>query len=297
MAKQRLKRTVSTVQDIVKSYLEDTATTIQSLNLGSLSLSGTVDMNNNDIQDISNLNIDDSGGQLDGGFSGYRNDQQTDIDIVNLTPLGTQSSILFRDAENITDKVIINNGGDIDILNSDLDLNDNPITNADRVGVSEIAFDNIEEPSTDRAIGLNDSEGILFKDATNTVYPLWNSQSVTAGDNISISGGVGAGATPITVSVSGGSGSGLDADTVDGKEAADLGLDIQDNGSLGLAGATGINFTNRLSVTDDGDGTVTVDGSHNHDSRYYRSENGNELYIQGSSPNNASDGDIWINNS
>ncbi len=139
MAKKALGRTVSSIQNVVKSYLEDAATTIQSLNLGSLSLSGDVQMNSNDIQDVNRLNIDDSGGILNGAFGGYRNDQQTDTDIVNLTPAGTQSSIRFRDFENLQDKLEINNGGDVDVLNSDLDLNGNNLLNASNVGSSDFS--------------------------------------------------------------------------------------------------------------------------------------------------------------
>jgi hypothetical protein len=136
MAKKTIGRTITQLQNTIKSFLEDTATTIQSLNLGSLSLSGDVQMNSNDIQDVNRLNIDDSGGILNGGFGGYRNDQQTDTDIVNTTPAGTTSSIRFRDLENLQDKLQINNGGDVDVLNSDLDLNENKLLNASNVGTS-----------------------------------------------------------------------------------------------------------------------------------------------------------------
>lgn len=158
MAKKTIGRTITQLQNTIKSFLEDTATTIQSLDLGSLSMSGSIDMNDNDInnantvsadtlsadgdvqmnsndiQDVNRLNIDDSGGILNGGFTGYRNDQQTDTEIVNTTPAGTQSSIRFRDLENLQDKLQINNGGDVDVLNSDLDLNGNNLLNASNVG-------------------------------------------------------------------------------------------------------------------------------------------------------------------
>ncbi len=61
-------------------------------------------------------------------------------------------------------------------------------------------------------------------------------------------------------SINQGSGSGLDADTVDGVEAVDLGSSISDDGTQVAATASDINFGAGLSVTDDGDGTVTVDG-------------------------------------
>ena len=57
-----------------------------------------------------------------------------------------------------------------------------------------------------------------------------------------------------------GAGSGLDADTVDGVEANELGSDVSDDGSTVVANATDINFGLNISVSDDGDGTVTVDG-------------------------------------
>jgi len=61
-------------------------------------------------------------------------------------------------------------------------------------------------------------------------------------------------------SINQGAGSGLDADTVDGVEAADLGSSISDNDTQVAATASDINFGTGLSVTDDGDGSVTVDG-------------------------------------
>jgi len=65
-----------------------------------------------------------------------------------------------------------------------------------------------------------------------------------------------------------GIGSGLDADTVDGKNATDLGVGVEESGSVVVSASTGINAKGHLNVTNDGDGTVSIDPSHNHDSRY-----------------------------
>jgi hypothetical protein len=55
-----------------------------------------------------------------------------------------------------------------------------------------------------------------------------------------------------------------DADTVDGKDSSQLGSGASDGGTEIVSPATDFNFTTNLSVTDDGDGTVTIDGTHSH---------------------------------
>jgi hypothetical protein len=59
-------------------------------------------------------------------------------------------------------------------------------------------------------------------------------------------------------SVEQGPGSGLDADTVDGIEAANLGADIADDGSVVTPKSAEIDFTGGITASDDGDGTTTV---------------------------------------
>jgi len=58
-----------------------------------------------------------------------------------------------------------------------------------------------------------------------------------------------------------GSGSGLNADLLDGNEADDLGVTIEQNGTVISDPSTGINFDTGLDAVDDGDGTVTVTGA------------------------------------
>ncbi|WP_143421025.1 hypothetical protein [Halorubrum halodurans] len=95
-----------------------------------------------------------------------------------------------------------------------------------------------------------------------------DSVTVAAGSGLSGGGSVSLGGL-VTLDVSDGSGSGLDADTVDGFHAEDLGMNIEEDGSLAVSSSTGIDFTGHLNVIDDGDGTVTIDPTHNHDGRYY----------------------------
>ena len=61
-----------------------------------------------------------------------------------------------------------------------------------------------------------------------------------------------------------------DADTLDGFHASELGLSIEEDGTSLVGNSTGIDFTGHLNVTDDGDGTVTIDPTHDHDGRYAR---------------------------
>jgi hypothetical protein len=64
-------------------------------------------------------------------------------------------------------------------------------------------------------------------------------------------------------SVEQGAGSGLDADTVDGVEASALtssgSIDVLSNGSTVASDADGLDFTDSLSISNNGDGTSTID--------------------------------------
>lgn len=97
-------------------------------------------------------------------------------------------------------------------------------------------------------------------------YPLANADlsnsavTVTAGNQLTGGGSVSLGGS-ITVDVDEGAGSGLDADTLDGNHAADLGVTVEDGGTVVYDPSTGINFGTGLAVTDDTDGTVTVDSA------------------------------------
>lgn len=55
-----------------------------------------------------------------------------------------------------------------------------------------------------------------------------------------------------------GAGSGLNADMVDGKDASQLGVDAEDDGSVVVSNATGMDFSTGTKAVDDGDGTVTI---------------------------------------
>jgi len=55
-----------------------------------------------------------------------------------------------------------------------------------------------------------------------------------------------------------GSGSGLDADTVDGKEASDIAVDISNDGTTVATDVADINFASNINASDDGDDTATV---------------------------------------
>ena len=80
--------------------------------------------------------------------------------------------------------------------------------------IQEVTFNNIEDLSQVRAIGIDDSEGPMYKSSGGTTYPLWNSNRVNAGNNISISGGTGPGSTPITISATSGSSPDFKAETI-----------------------------------------------------------------------------------
>jgi len=53
----------------------------------------------------------------------------------------------------------------------------------------------------------------------------------------------------------------IDAGTLQGNTPSDLKVDISDSGSTVVNDVIDINFGNNVSVTDDGDGTVTVTGA------------------------------------
>lgn len=119
----------------------------------------------------------------------------------------------------------------VDVQNRSLDDWSNAVADINIGGnavnsVSTVAFTNTEEPASTRAISIDDSEGVLFKDSGGNTYPLWNSKYVNAGTDVDISGGSGAGSTPITIShantsnqgnVSAGSGSAITDINLDGR--------------------------------------------------------------------------------
>mgnify|MGYP000167241547 FL=1 len=53
----------------------------------------------------------------------------------------------------------------------------------------------------------------------------------------------------------------IDADTLNGKTATEISVDISDSGSTVVNEVVDINFGNKISVTDDGDGSVTISGA------------------------------------
>jgi len=58
--------------------------------------------------------------------------------------------------------------------------------------------------------------------------------------------------TTLSVDISG------DADTVDGFDASELGVDISNNNSTVVSAGTDINFGSDITASDDGDGTATI---------------------------------------
>jgi hypothetical protein len=69
---------------------------------------------------------------------------------------------------------------------------------------------------------------------------------------------------------------GLDADTVDGQHASSLGSGASDSGTQVLSTATDFNFGSNLSVSDDGDGTVTIEAADGSDTHTAISEDGTQ---------------------
>lgn len=206
---------------------------------------------------------------------------------------------------------------DGDTLSGALDFDGKAAQNVGPLNMSETANLNGND--------LVDGTDILWDSANKQISQsvLQNdSLNVVAGDNLVGGGSVSLGDS-VSLDVSDGDGSGLDADTVDGFHADDLGVTIEENGTVSVSNSIGIDFTGHLNVIDDNDGTVTIDPTHNHDSRYYTqsevrswvnnnadvpnsdyantvgtvNDNGHTLYLQNSSPNNPSSGDIWIDTS
>lgn len=59
-----------------------------------------------------------------------------------------------------------------------------------------------------------------------------------------------------------------DTELFAGKSPSEYLLDVEEDSSLLSADVSAIDFTGHLNVSDDGDGTVTIDPTHNHDSQY-----------------------------
>jgi len=93
----------------------------------------------------------------------------------------------------------------------------------------------------------------VIRDTTNTRDLLQASESGTVtipSGNLDLNGNS-------VVDSTGGSVS-INADKVDGKDADDLGVVVEDNGTAVYSPSTGVNFGTGIDVADDGDGTVTV---------------------------------------
>lgn len=204
---------------------------------------------------------------------GLTNDRiETDKGGSGARPASPESSHLFHDtdAESLSfwdetagswHRVLAADGDD---LEGALDFNGNSAQNVGSI--------NMMGPMD---LGGNDliSDVTTLWDSVNGHIPQGRLQNdsvtVSAGNNLSGGGSVALGGS-VSLDVVGGSGSGLDADTVDGKHAEDLGVVIEENGNPLVSPATAVDFRGHLNVIDDGDGTVTIDPSHNHDGRYAR---------------------------
>jgi hypothetical protein len=114
--------------------------------------------------------------------------------------------------------------------------------------------------------------GDIVDGAGHTVYDQsnnWVPQSRLENDKVTVAGNlVSLGSSTnielgdlSNVTASGeGSGNGFDADTVDGKHASDLNKSpVSENGAQVLSSPEDINFSNGITVSDDGDNTVTID--------------------------------------
>lgn len=113
----------------------------------------------------------------------------------------------------------------------------------------------------DTMAGILDMGGYQITDGTGTL---------TLDGVVNASGTLNYGGNEVLTTALEGDTNGLNADTVDGFHADELGVDFEDSGTVIVSSGTAANFTGNLSVTDDGDGTVTIDDSHNHDGRYAR---------------------------
>jgi len=102
--------------------------------------------------------------------------------------------------------------------------------------------------------GLSGGGSVDVFNGTTSLSLTNDSVTVTPGSNLSGGGTVALGES-ITLDVNT---TNLDADTVDGFEAAELGLDIEDNGTTTVNNSVGLNFTDNFTVTDDGDNTASV---------------------------------------
>jgi hypothetical protein len=76
------------------------------------------------------------------------------------------------------------------------------------------------------------------------------------------------------------------------------GVDVEDGGSTVVAGASAINMATNLSVTDDGDGTVSVDASGGGSGDFVSGDgNTHTISIQSSAPSSPNTDDLWVDTS
>lgn len=151
-----------------------------------------------------------------------------------LTDDGTDNLALVNDSVTVSAGGGLSGGGSVS-LGSSVTLsiqNDSVSISGETVSLggsnsrfNTLAFDNIEDPGNTRAIGIDDSEGVLFKDSGGSTYPLWNSKYVSGDGDVTVSGGSGAGSTPITL--------GLDSNFI-----TINGTDVSLGGSVSIEGGS-----------------------------------------------------------
>ena len=71
-------------------------------------------------------------------------------------------------------------------------------------------------------------------------------------------------------------------------------VDVEDDGTTVVSGASAINMATNLIVSDDGDGTVTVDGP---SATGVQSDDVGRIDVQSTAPSSPSTGDLWVDTS
>lgn len=168
-------------------------------------------LNGNYIQSVSHINGSNGNHQID--FT------SSDVHLTIRDQNGNRGELAVEDL------YITENGRWVDDHMNDSDAHHTKYSDSDARDaiqsgrVNQVQFNNIEDPSNNRAIGIDDSEGPMYTDSGGTTYPLWNSKYVSGGNAISVSGGVGASsASSISISVNDG---GINHDSTNGGTDSD----------------------------------------------------------------------------
>jgi hypothetical protein len=242
---------------------------------GSPSLGGTVSVSHEDTstqadvsagdgEAVTNVVLDDYGhvtsastASFDGRYvtesgdtmSGHLDMDGNQLQSAELTTDG--SPLVVRDTANGSDVLTVAEGGDVAVPDGDISDGTNTVYDQSNSWVPQARLEN-DSVTVSAGTGIASAGTVSLGDSVTVDIDtsVMATRSWATGSNIAVG--------DLSGTTGEGSGGGLNADQVDGMDADDIGVDIEDGGTTTVVDATAANFADHISVTDDTDGTVTI---------------------------------------